>query len=62
MHAHDSMYHVPLQSVADVRNEVTENSHGNKRKGIGAFGVLLGVMVAIYLDCANGLPPWRLMG
>ena len=57
MRAHDSMYHVPLQSVAYVRNEVTENSHGCKMKCAGVFRALFGVVVAMYVDRARGLPP-----
>ena len=60
MHAHDSMHHVPLQFVTYVRNEVTENGHGNKMNGAGGLSVLFGVVVAIYLNHARGLPQWRL--
>ena len=60
MHAHDSMYHVPLQFVTDVINEVTKNGHGNKMDGAGVLNVLLGVVLSIYLDHARGLPQWRL--
>ena len=55
-----SMYHVPLQLVTDVRHEVTENGHGSKMNGAGVLGVLFGVVVAIYLNHARGLPQWRL--
>ena len=60
MHAHDSMYNVPLQLITGVSGEVTENGHGNNMNGAGVLGVVFGGMVTIYLSGARDVPQCRL--
>ena len=60
MHAHDSMRHVTLQSVADVRSEVTENIHGRRMANAGEFDVTVSVVMTMYLSGARGSPSLRL--
>ena len=60
MHAHGSMIHVTLRSVADVRSEVTENNHGNNMENAGEFDVTVDVVMTMYLSGARGSPSLRL--
>ena len=56
MHAHDNLYHIPVQTGADIRDEVPENCHGGNLEGARAVGVANCVMLAICLSCARGRP------
>ena len=56
MHAHDELPLVPVQTGAEMRDEMLEDGHGSRLGGARALGTLSDALLAMFLCDASGWP------